>query len=754
VDFQWFAFWHFTNSKIFPYHLQHHGQFLNQSDKQIFPSHNYLLLDNLEHYNMGRYLKIFCFLSIWQFIAFHAFSQYYVKFRGDSIPFQKDSIILSLDKEIIENLDWEISEDSQTWESLNISNDTLSIRIDTSAFYRAVYKEGTCFPVTSDLAFAGFKSIVAAGNSIIIDSIGGIYFLPSGIKIVVPPGAVKENTMISFDVLDSLNAELKIPFDADTGRVFCAGIYCEPNAIEFLKPIKITIPAPNYHHNDLPYLYTQDPITGNWDKYTGDLLCSENLHSIEFTIDKIVSTRIQLVKDVFEFENLEESARTAEDPCQQGFINVKSEAHDHVGQKGSKECYVSSDKTKVIFLECPGQPVHDAKIEEIGKDCEPEVVDNLGALLCIKSGERVDVDVTITIGGKPLEKQDIQFYDLPNGLIIDEPQKLTDENGKATFTFTCSVDNFSGIIYYKVYYKYFLEIIEASDGTHLEKTSNHERNGIIENKGHLIKECPRVKSIVILADRELKVGGEPSQINSECRDQNNELIDCGEVEYILSNVYTFPAGNIISVSNEGVVTALKPGLASVQASVGDVISDYDRGTFSVAYQGDLKDLSLRFDNNIYKKCGCQEDYDNPPHELTWWVIDFIGSYHITFFLDHITTADHSAELVGEGIITYSISGSTHCTGASFKDPVNVNAADNSLYLLPPENGPATTVDILAEKEFNIRFDWITEIPSDWRFRSLRGKAKMIGLHAIEFTIMDFEPDVCIYKDVEGSCILQ
>ena len=52
------------------------------------------------------------------------------------------------------------------------------------------------------------------------------------------------------------------------------------------------------------------------------------------------------------------------------------------------------------------------------------------------------------------------------------------------------------------------------------------------------------------------------------------------------------------------------------------------------------------------------------------MVDFTGSYHITFFLDHITTGDHSAKLVGGGVVTYSISGSTHCTGFSFNDPVN------------------------------------------------------------------------------------
>jgi len=695
---------------------------------------------------MGRYLKTLCLLSIWQLIAFHAFSQYYVKFRGDSIPFQKDSIILSLDKEIIENLDWEISEDSQTWESLNISNDTLSIRIDTSAFYRAVYKEGTCFPVTSDLAFAGFKSIVAAGNSIIIDPIGGIYFLPSGIKIVAPPGAVEESTEISFEVLDSLNAELKIPFNADTGRVFCAGIYCELNAIEFLKPIKITIPAPNYHHNDLPYLYTQDPITGNWDKYIDDLLCSENLQTIEFTTDRILSTRIQLVEDVFDFNSSDEGARTAEKKCQEGFINVRSKAHDHVGQKGSKECYVSSDHTTVRFLECPNNPIHDAKIQEIGKDCKPEVVDNLDGIKCLKKGESATITIKTTIGGIPLQNQDILFHTLPAGLSIDKILDSTNVDGIALFVITCNIDDFGGDIHYKVNYQYFLETIEASDGTNSEKTKNHEKNGVIPRIHHL-EACPA--SIKILATRVLKVG-KTTTIECECRDSNSNLIDCGEVEYILSDVKPFPAGSagsIISVNN-GAVYASKPGLAAVQARVGDVISDYDEGTFSVVYQGDLKNLSITYDNNIYKDCACDKDLENPPYEYNWWVVSFKGTYHIDFYLDYITANDHAAQLVGGGVVTYSISGSTSCSGADL--PQSINSHLVLFDLLPPNSGAPTVENILAGDEFKMIFYPVDDI----FFHYMVGKAKMKNPHEIEFTIMDFKPDGCIKKDVEGSCLLK
>jgi hypothetical protein len=62
---------------------------------------------------MAKSIKIIFLYSFCQLISISSFSHYYVKFKGDSIPFQKDSLILSLDEVVTDNLDWEISRDSE-----------------------------------------------------------------------------------------------------------------------------------------------------------------------------------------------------------------------------------------------------------------------------------------------------------------------------------------------------------------------------------------------------------------------------------------------------------------------------------------------------------------------------------------------------------------------------------------------------------------------------------------------------------------
>jgi hypothetical protein len=88
-------------------------------------------------------IKIILLILICSFFEINALSQYYVKIKADSIGFENDSVILTVDS-LPGIINWEISKDSLTWESLYETNDTLCIRIDNKAYYRAVYYEGTC----------------------------------------------------------------------------------------------------------------------------------------------------------------------------------------------------------------------------------------------------------------------------------------------------------------------------------------------------------------------------------------------------------------------------------------------------------------------------------------------------------------------------------------------------------------------------------------------------------------------------------
>ena len=79
---------------------------------------------------MSRSIKINLLIFLGTFFWVNALSQYYVKVHEDSIGLEVDSVVLSIDVNA-GDIFWEVSKDSLTWTSLNQTNDSLIIRIDS-----------------------------------------------------------------------------------------------------------------------------------------------------------------------------------------------------------------------------------------------------------------------------------------------------------------------------------------------------------------------------------------------------------------------------------------------------------------------------------------------------------------------------------------------------------------------------------------------------------------------------------------------
>ena len=76
-------------------------------------------------------------------------------------------------------------------------------------------------------------------------------------------------------------------------------------------------------------------------------------------------------------------------------------------------------------------------------------------------------------------------------------------------------------------------------------------------------------------------------------------------------------------------------------------------------------------------------------------------------------------------------------------------------LHPDESGSSglfSTKDIILGKKFIAEFEYEDFLGFYWHI--LRGTAKMISDKEILFDILDYRPDGCIHKDIEGSCILK
>ncbi len=613
-------------------------------------------------------VKILFLILICSFFEINALSQYYVKIKTDSIGFEIDSVILAVDS-LPGLVNWEISKDSLTWEPLNETNDTLYIRINDEAYYRAVYYESTCYPVKSDVALVSFKSIEVTGTSVIIDPTGGVYFLPSGIKLIVPPGAVEENVTVSFDLLDSINADLKIPFDGDTGKGFCASFYCEPSEIQLLKPIRVSVPALNYKHADIPFVYIYNTLSDTWSQYTGTLTCSENEQFIEYTTDELFSARIELIKDVFAF-NESPLKSTQEIDCHELLVEIKSRAYDYAGQLASGECYVVDETLSIEFTACQGSPVATAHIREIGKKCKPVITSSIDKE-CLTNGETTTLLINVSIGGMPLDSQQV-YIELPNGLSAESTYLITDNSGNAKFNIICNVDNLDiDEITYNVHTQYYLEIIEASADGETEINKKDQKTSEISGTQKI--GCTRINVVDLSGggNTQLKVG-ETDQLSCECFDQDGNKIDCGEVEYSIVPGSSYPGGEAVSFDpSSGLVTALLPGVTAIQATASGVVS-YFNIAYTVAYEGTLVFDGVTDHDNQYGWCGCLEDKENP---LTnYWITMYSVSYEVDlklyFWLGTNKAYIPSGDVEGQNTYKYEIAEESLCNNAFWFEQVD------------------------------------------------------------------------------------
>jgi uncharacterized protein (TIGR02145 family) len=96
-------------------------------------------------------LYVFLIVSLFLLITTSITNGQTIITKNDSIPVEQDTVIKIILQEARGNIQWQKSLDTQNWLNLeNETNDTLLIKSDEEAIYRAVVTDGTCLPVFSD----------------------------------------------------------------------------------------------------------------------------------------------------------------------------------------------------------------------------------------------------------------------------------------------------------------------------------------------------------------------------------------------------------------------------------------------------------------------------------------------------------------------------------------------------------------------------------------------------------------------------
>ncbi|MDZ7607097.1 MAG: hypothetical protein U5K79_16255 [Cyclobacteriaceae bacterium] len=630
------------------------------------------------------------FTVVFTFCFTDANAQYFVKTKIDSNTFTLDSVVLTVGN-ASGIFEWQKSTDTLTWKPLQHMEDSLWIRIDSSAFYRLKLSVENCDPVYSDIALVSFRSVIVNGNTFLLEPEGGVYSLSSGIRVVVPPGAVRESITVSVSLLDSLASKSQIPLEADTAKSFGAGILIITANDELLKPIRIRVPVPKYESDDIPVLFQFDNTSDSWEKKPADFICSQQQKFIEFPTSYLNSSRIHLIPDVLSFSQT--GGRVAEDKCREGLIRIETSAHDYIGSLAGKECFVTKDELQVTFLECNNQKAS-AIIQEIGKNCRPNVSHTL-AKDCLEAGERTTLEITVTIGGMPLKGQNVKIT-VPNGLTTDYLNKLTSSEGKASFSIGCTVPKFSGSLSYSVDYKYFLSVVTASDGTQSEASNQHPVSDSY-TKSASFRQCPYPYTLQIITDCPGGLyPGQTCKASAWCQDQYGDPIDCGS-DIQITEVPSYTGSGAISiVEQSGMIIANKGGVGKIKAVTSTLESQ--ELSLPVAFQGSV-DIN---DTKDYTKdwydimCGCPEDKVNDP-DFRYYKVTYIGSMQISLWPSIYESAPPTIQMTGSSVTSYSIV-SLICNDASFTENFSSMVADA---IDPALGRQPTSEEVLSGNAFQI-----------------------------------------------------
>lgn len=515
-----------------------------------------------------------------------AFAQYYLKTNSDSTILESDSVLLSVD-EYRGTITWQASTDLINWGPLEEIKDTLRIRVDSSAYYRAVITDGTCNPVMSDTVKIIEKITKTTSNQFTVDSLGGVFLLPAGIKIKIPPGAINDPVTVDVYMLDSLTAGEEIPFVRDSGKYFINALRFLPEDIRFQKPIKIRVPAYKYKYSSLPMVHSLNTTGDEWKEYNGYLLCSPKDSFIELVTDSLSSILIDAYPDVFDApDNLKST--TAD--CRMGLIKIESRAHDMNKIFKENDCYVYQDDGSVEFIECTNQPKEYWKIREISPYCVPEVsllIDGDLNKSMIKVGEQTDFTFFTHVEGISLENQFVNVVlpaEIPDGALSD----YTGDDGKKTFEINPVSENLNGEIAYVVDFEYCLQLIEATANGVSESACQIDplKQVLIEDSKQIMiyDDCTDPNEIDCSQNSDPNCETIKELLINEIElDPNSKTIETGESFQIDVNAYNFKNkeltedfDTIWSSSNEsivkvesGLITGVGKGFATIIVNICD-----------------------------------------------------------------------------------------------------------------------------------------------------------------------------------------
>ncbi len=523
-----------------------------------------------------------------------AFPQYYLKTKSDSTVLEGDSVLLSVDG-YRGTIIWQASNDLTNWIPLNEIKDTLTVRIDSTAYYRAVITEGTCEPVMSDTVKVIEEIIETYSNQFTVDSEGGIFLLPSGIKVKIPKGAVIEPKEMRLDILSIEDVNTFATVSNSDNVTFLTGISIATDLFDFKEPIKVKIPIQNIDEDGYPFLYELINESNTWifsdetkivnpkDKYIEIILkeSDQTTNTLQtkskLDLNDVRSFFLELYGDIF----------LSEDECRKIVAKIET---THLDDFSKGECNIIRADEQFNYFACD-PPQSDAYVAVcISESCEPELKISPEGVLLLKKDETAKIALKTFIGRNyPLTDQEIKIRTSGN-LLVTTPLIFTDHGGDASFDVKALEEEGKGKIHLSVSFKYSLNVIHVNVGGNIEENEEYPREVKLDTTINVIiyndcthpdeldcssianPNCPAIKETLI--DEIVLI-----KATSEIEEDESFLMELEAYNYLgvklggYETIWSSSDESKVTVNN-GLITGVEVGEAIISAQVCDLIIQY------------------------------------------------------------------------------------------------------------------------------------------------------------------------------------
>jgi hypothetical protein len=260
---------------------------------------------------------------------------------------------------------------------------------------------------------------------------GGTFTFDNGITIVVPSGALSEETSLQVNQVENTSVSSILEQSVMSMRplVFFEAL---PDGMQLDEPVEVVVPLPDdVEVEGWPVHLVLDMENETFTYASTGLQYDPENREITFILDHFSPHGAGEVPDGEEPNECENPATA----CRCGWIHVEYEFRDYE----SEDCEGVSEDISVQFMDCPGQPTERVQDSELSEGCTWQGTLGLNVLMMME-GQEIHMNCSDPVPFKVEEGGDITGGGTMQCVINDSIEIIDPEAGSITATFDSVFD--------------------------------------------------------------------------------------------------------------------------------------------------------------------------------------------------------------------------------------------------------------------------------------------------------------------------